>query len=68
MTVKQALEVLKNATKVNLGCGANSIPFDKDDPVIVAAFGDFAVDQIACCDSDANEYEIGIRMVPVKEG
>lgn len=65
MTVKDALKVLKHATKITLGYGANSIPCDVTDPFVLDAFGDYVVDEI--CGVGDDEYEIDILMCPVKE-
>ena len=65
MTVKDALKVLKHATKITLGYGANSIPCDVTDSFVLDAFGSYVVEEI--CATDADEYEIELMMRPVKE-
>ena len=65
MTVKDALKVLKQATNITLGYGANSIPCDVTDPFVWDAFGNYVVDCI--CGVGEDEYEIDILMQPVKE-
>lgn len=66
MTVKDAVRVLKSAKKIVLGYGANAIPFDKDDPLVLEAYGSFVVDEIR--GEENFYYEIDIAMRPVKEG
>ena len=66
MTVKDALKVLKHATKITLGYGANSIPCDVTDPFVLDAFGGYVAEEI--CGTGDDEYEIDILMQPVKEG
>lgn len=66
MTVRDAVLVLKTAKALKLGYGANSIQFDKDDPLMMDAYGDYAVAGIS--GSDDFYYEIDIAMRPVREG
>lgn len=66
MTVKDAVKVLKTAKKITLGYGANSIAFEKDDPLMMDAYGDYAVEEI--CGTEEFYYEIVIAMLPVKVG
>lgn len=66
MTVIDAIRVLKSAKTISLGYGDNVIPFDKDNPLSLAAFGKYVVDEIKGLEDDY--YEISIAMMPVKEG
>lgn len=66
MTVKEAVAVLKTAKKIVLGYGANAVPFEKDDLLMMEAYGMFAVDGIHC--EGDGYYEINIMMRPVREG
>lgn len=66
MTVKEAVRVLKTADTICLGYGANAVPFDKSDPLVLEAYGNFVVDDIRC-EGDGC-YEINIAMRPIKEG
>lgn len=66
MTVKELVSVLKNARTIVIGYGANAVPFDKDDPLVLDAYGDYIVDAV-CADS-GDYYEINIAMRPVKAG
>ena len=66
MTVKEIVKVLKTAKKVAIGYGANIVPFDKDDPLVLDAYGEYVVD--AVCAADEDYYEINICMRPVKAG
>lgn len=67
MTVKDAVKVLKMAKKITIGYGANVIPCNVQDPLVLSAFGDYAVESICCVCSDAEEYEIDLAIAPVKE-
>ncbi len=66
MTVKEAASVLKSAKTIALGYGANAITFDKDDPLMMDAYGMYAVDEIRC--EGDGYYEVNIKMNFVKEG
>lgn len=65
MTVKEAVKVLKTAKKIVIGYGANVIPCNVQDPLVLAAFSDYVVESIcSVCD---DEYEIDLAVAPVKE-
>lgn len=66
MTIKNAIGVLKRATKIALCYNGNIIQFEKDDPLMVDAYGKYVVDEIYGVDE--NSYEISIAMQPMKEG
>ena len=66
MTVKEAISVLRSAKTISLGYGDNVVPFDKDNPLSLDAFGQYVVDEIRGSEDDY--YEISIAMRPVKEG
>jgi hypothetical protein len=66
MTVKDVIAVLKTAEKIVLGYGANAVPFDKDDLLMVDAYGKYLVDEIRT--DDGKYYEVNIAMMPVKVG
>ena len=68
MTVKDAVNVLKMAKKITIGYGANSIPCNVQDPLVLSAFGDYKVESICCVSSDEEEYEIDLAIAPMKEG
>ena len=68
MTVKDAVKVLKLAKKITIGYGANAIPCNVQDPLVLAAFGDYVVESICCVCSDEEEYEIDLAISPVREG
>lgn len=66
MTVKEAVAVLKTAKQIVLGYGDNAVPFKKDDPLALEAYGRFVVD---CIHGEGDGcYEINIAMRPVMEG
>lgn len=66
MTVKEVIKLLKGAETISLGYGANAIPFDKDDLLMVDAYGNYLVDEIRT--DDGKYYEVNIAMQPVKVG
>jgi hypothetical protein len=65
MTVKEVVKVLKNAQKITIGYGANVIPCNVQDPLVLSAFGDYVIDSICAIGED--EYEIDLAISPVKE-
>lgn len=65
MKVKDALGVLKRAKEIRICFGGSSTTLDTDDPFLMDAFSQYAVDEIAAHD---DIYEINIAMRPVKEG
>ena len=68
MTVKEVVKILKQAQKITIGYGANVIPCNVQDPLVLSAFGDYVVESICCVCSDTEEYEIDLAIAPVKEG
>ena len=65
MTVTDVVKVLKNAHKITIGYGANVIPCNVQDPLVLSAFGDYVVDSI--CSITEYEYEIDLAISPLKE-
>ena len=66
MTVKEVCAVLKTAKKIALAYGANAVDFDKDDLLMLDAYGNYIVDEIR---GDADGYyEVSIAIRPMKEG
>ena len=43
MTVREAVCVLRTADTICLGYGANAVPFDKNDALVLEAYGNFVV-------------------------
>lgn len=66
MTVKDAVRVLKSANAVALRYGDDIVPFDKDNPLSMEAFGQYLVAEIRGSDDDY--YEISVAMRPAKMG
>ena len=64
MTVRDAVNVLKHAKKIVLGYGANAVPFERSDALMMDAYGDYLVDEIRA--DDGGYYEINIAMKPLK--
>lgn len=65
MTVREAVKVLKAAKKITIGYGANIIPCNVQDPLVLDAFGSYVVESICAVMDD--EYEIDLALAPVKE-
>ncbi len=65
MNVREAVSVLKKAKQIMLAWSGNTIPFDKDDLLMMDAYGKYIVDEIVATDGI---YEINIAVQPVKEG
>lgn len=65
MKVIDAVKVLKRASEIRICFGGNSTAIDTNDPFLMDAFGQYAVDEIAAHD---DIYEINVAMRPVKEG
>lgn len=69
MTVKDAVSVLKNAKTIALGWGESAIEFDKDNLLMMEAYGNFIVDSIRSVGDDEEAYyEVNIAVFPVKAG
>lgn len=66
MTVKEVVGLLKTAKKIALAYGANAVPFDKNDMLMMDAYGKYVVEEIRCEGEDY--YEVNIAMRPVKAG
>lgn len=66
MTVREVCAVLKTAKKIMLGYGGNAVSFDKDDLLMMDAYGGYIVDEIRV-DADGY-YEVNIAMNFIKEG
>lgn len=65
MTVKDVVKALKTAKKIVLGYGGNAVPFDKDDMLMMDAYGSYVVDEIRA--DDDGYYELNIAMRPIKD-
>jgi hypothetical protein len=69
MTVKEAVSVLKHAKTIALGWGESAIQFDKDNLLMVEAYGNFVVESIRSVGDDTEAYyEVNIAVMPVKVG
>ena len=68
MTVKDAVKVLRNVERLSIGFGDRAIPISADDDLMLGVYGNYVVDYIQADDEIKGFYEIGIAMVPVKEG
>ncbi len=65
MTVLEAVRVLKSAEQITLGYGGGMVPFDKDNPLMLDAYGGYIVEEITYC--DPGWYEIDLAVRPFKE-
>ena len=69
MTVKEVVKVLKTAKTIALGWDGNAINFNKNDVLMMDAYGDYLVDNIRAVGADEDAYyEVNIAMRPVKAG
>lgn len=66
MTVKDAVSVLKGAKEIRLAFGGSSIEFDKDNALMMDAYGSYVVDEIFVFDNVL--FELAIATLPVKAG
>lgn len=68
MTVREAVSVLTTAKEIYIGWDGLLTKFDKNDALMMDAYGDYKVSRI-CSAGDAveHEYEIGIAANPVRE-
>ena len=66
MTVNEVVKVLKHAKKIVLGYGANAVPFDRNDALMMDAYGGYLVDEIRA--EGDGYYEVNIAMRPVRAG
>lgn len=65
-TVREVCGLLKESQKIVIGYGEGAVPLDKNDMLMMAAYGDFMVQSII---GDADGYfEINVLMQPVKGG
>lgn len=69
MTIKEVVGILKEAKTITLGWDGCAIQFDKDNPLMLEAYGNFVVNTIrAVGDADEGYFEVDIAMLPVKVG
>lgn len=66
MTVKDTIKVLKHAKEIRLAYCDNAIRFDKNDALMMDAYGGYLVDEIRSAGEEC--YEVGIAMRPIKVG
>lgn len=65
MSVKDAVNALKRAEKIVLCYGYNTVEFDKEDALMLEAYGMYKVDQIACPHEGYYEITLAITFVKV---
>ena len=66
MTVKEVVAALRTAKEIVLGYGANVVTFDKNDALMMDAYGNYVVDEIRA--EGDGYYEVNIAVRPIKEG
>ena len=66
MNVREAARLLKRAKEVKIVWNGNAVDLDKDDMLMMDAYGNYAVDEIATIEEGCVELIIAMR--PVKEG
>lgn len=65
MNVREVCSLLKDAKAIMLGYGDKAIKFDKDDALMMDAYGKYVVDRIRSITEE--EYEVDLLLRPVKE-
>ena len=66
MTVKEAVSVLTDAKVIDLVYGASSVKYDKNDPFMLDACGNFVVAELFGFGEGV--YELAIALRPVRAG
>ena len=66
MNVREVCGLLKDAKAIMLGYAETAIPFNKNDVLMMDAYGQYAVEKIRSMGDEV--YEIDLLLVPVKEG
>lgn len=66
MNVREVCSLLKDAKVIMLGYAETAIPFNKNDLLMMDAYGKYAVEKVRSLGEE--EYEIDLLLVPVKEG
>ena len=66
MTVKEVIQLLKEAEVISIGFADQAIRIDSKDSVMIKVFGDYVVDNILT--DDGKTYELNVALVPVKVG
>jgi hypothetical protein len=66
MTVKEVVGLLKTAKTIALGYSETAVEFNKEDPLMMDAYGNYMVSSIHCTGDDY--YEVNIAMRPVRKG
>lgn len=65
MNIKETANVLKKAKSIRLVWNGNAIHFDRNDMLMMDAYGKYMVDEIHSVDEE--QYEIVVAMHPVRE-
>lgn len=66
MTVKQLLDVMPSNQEIHILNTCNCfIALDRDDPVMLSAFGSFVISKVEA--ADENKIEVALKLVPMKE-
>ena len=66
MNVREVCGLLKDSKSIMLGYGDTAIPLDKNDCIMMDAFGGYAVEKIRSTGDEV--YEVDLVLRPVKEG
>ena len=66
MTVKEVVSILADAKMVDLVYGQSSVKYDKNDPFMLDACGNFVVDELFGFGEGV--YELVIALRPVRVG
>lgn len=65
MTVKDAVKVLGTAKRFSIGFSDRALRFDQGDDLMLEIYGQYVIDRIYT--DDGEEYELNVKMCPMKE-
>lgn len=65
MNIKETVNVLKRAKAIRLVWNGSAISLDRNDQLMMDAYGKYVVDEIQSVDEE--EYEIVVAMCPVRD-
>lgn len=67
MTVREAVKVLTQAKQLFICWNENLRAFDPTDELMMDAYGDYRVKRICNAGDSAEEFEIAVANLPIKE-
>lgn len=67
MTVKEACATIEEECKIDLSWNNYAIDFDRNNGLMVDAYGDYIVEQIHFCKTEELKVELIIEAIPRKK-